>query len=277
MLYESTTTFINYKRSRGCTDSTCTTYRYILDDFIEFTGDIALESLTINLIDLYVNTLQSVGLKPKTIYSRLAVIRSLVLYLYSRDLTNIRPQAVELPKLADTEANYLLPDEQTRLLSVIDNQRDKAVIHTLISSGLRVSELANLLYDDIENKSIVVRKGNGQKHRVTFITEACRSCISAYLSSKPRTVYLFTNLQGDPLSRQFIYKIVKQYALKAGIEKEISPHTLRHTFATNLLRNGARVETVQPLMGHANIQTTLIYAHFTNPYLQSEYDKFSTV
>ena len=265
--------FIEYKvLRRGSTKTTEITYRSILKDFVARVPINYVDELTLDVIDRYIDEVARQNFKPKTFKNKVVVVRSFVRFLYSKDLTNIRPESIELPKTPDVEASFLDYDEQRCLINAAYDTRCKAIILTLISSGLRVSELCELKVDDLFERSIVVRRGKGGKARVTFITEECERAIQEYLASKNYTTYLFTNHFGDKLSRQYVTLTVKRCAENSTIRKRVSPHTLRHTFATNLLRMGARIEDVQPMMGHASISTTRIYMHFTNDYLHKRYD-----
>lgn len=269
--------FISYLvRRRGSTRTTEITYRSILGDFSKRLNCDNTASITICAIDSIIDAYSILGFKPKTLKNKVVVIRSFIKYLYAREYTNIRPERIEIPKIQQDEPNFLTPTEADRLIQSANDVRDRAIIVTLIRSGLRVSELTDLRYDDLFERSIVVRKGKGGKARITFISPDAEQAIYEYLATKCRTEYLFTNLCGNKISRQYIARIVSEYARAAGIEKHVSPHTLRHTFATGLLHNGARIEDVQPMMGHANINTTRIYMHFTNEYLHQRYDQFIT-
>ena len=277
LLSEAIGEFIRYKVvRRGSTRDTEITYRSTMNGFLKCVGDIPVEQLTVFLIDMYADYIALQGYKPKTMHNKMATVRSFVRFLYSKDLSSIRPESVELPKSVSPEANFLSPDEQDKLLSVIKKPRDLAIVRVMIASGARVSELTNLKYDDFYVDSIVIQHGKGGKSRPTFLTTRASDSLQNYLKTKRRTEYLFTNSFSEKLSRQYVARIVSQYASDAGIGKKVTPHTLRHTFATNMLQNGARVEIVQPLMGHANIRTTLIYAHFTNNYLKEEYKKYAS-
>lgn len=271
--------FIHYKvLRRGSTNTTKITYCSILKDFINGVPISTVEELTLDIIDCYIDLIGQRNYKPKTFKNKIVVIRSFVRYLYSKNLTNIRPESIELPKVQDLEANFLDYDEQQKLYTACVNARERAIVCTLISSGMRVSELAEMRCDDLFERSIVVRCGKGKKSRVTFITEDCEQAIIAYLQTKRRrSTYMFTGLSGDKLSRQFINRIIKDVAARTDIDKKVSPHTLRHSFATNLLRKGARIEDVQPMMGHANISTTRAYMHFTNDYLHERYNEFMEI
>lgn len=273
LINELVSDFISYKVNRcGSTDSTRLTYGSILGELVRCIPVYDVNELSLDVIDTYVDGISQLGLKPKTFKNKVVVIRSFIRYLYSKNLTDIRPESIVLPKVLEMEANFLDYDEQQRIVGNVECIRDKAIIYTLIASGLRVSELVDMRTEDLFERSIVVRCGKGKKPRVTFITLECEQIINEYLSTKERTYYLFTNLSGEKLSRQYVHRVVKNAA--KGIEKKVSPHTLRHTFATNLLRKGARIEDVRPIMGHANIQTTAMYMHFTNGYLHDRYDEF---
>ena len=267
--------FLAYQRSRkNRTESTIDTYRSVLGQFLKYAGDIPLDDLTIESIDRYATHLEQFNFAPKTFYNKLAPIRSLVRYLYAKDRLSIRPESVELPTLEDSEANFLTPDEQLRMLAACRDEREKAIFLALVRSGLRVSELINTRTEDLFDRSIVVIKGKGRKNRITFIAEDAEKAIECYHKTLDFEPYwLICGATGGKLSRQYIHKVIKRIALRAGIKKEISPHTMRHTCGTNLLMNGASIQDVQKILGHANIQTTLIYAHFTNDHLKSQYDK----
>lgn len=267
--------FIHYLvHRRGSTRTTEITYRSILHEFCYLVSVKTPEELTIECIDRVIDQYSLRNYKPKTFKNKVVVIRSFIKYLYARDRTSIRPERIEIPKVVDEEPNFLTPEEADKLVRAAHNVRNRAIILTLIRSGLRVSELVSLRYDDIYERSIVVRCGKGGKARVTFIDRETEIAIKTYLQGQRRREYLFINQSKHQMSRQMVFALVKQTAERAGIEKKVTPHTLRHTFATNLLQNGARIEDVQPMMGHKSIQTTRIYMHFTNDYLHQRYDEF---
>jgi site-specific recombinase XerD len=187
---------------------------------------------------------------------------------------------------------FLHFDEVERLLNEIPEDtetglRDRAIIELLFSGGLRVSELCNLNRDSInlERREFVVR-GKGKKDRPIFIDQSTADCIKDYLNARTDSLpALFLNnsknqqvptTSGDyrRLTPRSIERIVQNYARKAGITKHVSPHTLRHSFATDLLMNGADIRSVQSLLGHANISTTQIYTHVTDPHLREVHERF---
>ena len=224
----------------------------------------------------------------------LIALRGFLKYLSKRGIKSLDPTLVDLPHAVKKQVTFLHYDEIERLLAEIpiDTEtglRDRAIIELLFSGGLRVSELCNLNRDSInlERREFVVR-GKGRKDRPIFIDQSTADCIKDYLDYRTDSLpALFlnnsTNLQtpstsGDyrRLTPRSIERIVQNYARKAGITKNVTPHTLRHSFATDLLMNGADIRSVQSLLGHANISTTQIYTHVTDPHLREVHERFHT-
>lgn len=269
--------FVKHKEAHGkATGTTKITYVSILEDFIKSIDAHVVEDLNILVIDNFIDTLSLRGYKPKTIKNKIVVIRSFIKFLYSKNLIDIRPEAIEIPRTVEVEANFLDEEEQCILIKSARNLRDKALIMTILSSGLRASEILNLKEDDLYRRSLIVSRGKGGKPRVTFIDPLTEKSIREYHHKREvDSVFVFTNSFGKPLSRQYLSRMISETALRAGIKKRVSAHTLRHSFATNMLRKGARIEDVQPLMGHSNISTTRLYMHFTNEYLRERYGMFN--
>lgn len=269
--------FVKHKEAHGkATNTTKATYICILEDFIKSIKADTVSNLDILTIDNFIDTLSLKNYKPKTIKNKVVVIRSFIKFLYSKNLIDIRPEAIEIPRTVEVEANFLDEEEQFALIKSARNLRDKALIMTILSSGLRASEILNLKEDDLYRRSLIVSRGKGGKPRVTFIDPLTEKFIREYHHKREvDSVFVFTNSFGKPLSRQYLSRMISETALRAGIKKRVSAHTLRHSFATNMLRKGARIEDVQPLMGHSNISTTRLYMHFTNEYLRERYDMFN--
>lgn len=269
--------FVKHKEAHGkATNTTKATYICILEDFIKSIKADTVSDLDILMIDNFIDTLSLKNYKPKTIKNKIVVIRSFIKFLYSKNLIDIRPEAIEIPRTVEVEANFLDEEEQFALIKSARNLRDKALIMTILSSGLRASEILNLKEDDLYRRSLIVSRGKGGKPRVTFIDPLTEKSIREYHHKREvDSVFVFTNSFGKPLSRQYLSRMISETALRAGIKKRVSAHTLRHSFATNMLRKGARIEDVQPLMGHSNISTTRLYMHFTNEYLRERYDMFN--
>lgn len=265
--------FLKFRRNRS--SDTISTYRSILRVFVDFVGDKPMSSLVFFDVDAYATRIAMDGHKIVTTKNKLTAIRGFLKWARVYEICQIAPEKIELPKMEPDEANFLTEEEQVKFLSVITSPRDLAMMKVFLSSGVRTTELLNLRLHDIYNRSVVVRHGKGNKNRVTFITKDTESAIDFYISTVrgDEEGYLFPNPDGNRLSRVTPDKKVRFYAEKAGIHKKVVPRTLRHSFATTMLMRGARIEDVQKLLGHTNIQTTLIYLHFLNPYLGEIYGK----
>ena len=224
----------------------------------------------------------------------LIALRGFLKYLAKRGIKSLDPSLVDLPRAAKKQVTFLHFDEVSRLLSEIPTDtetglRDRAIIERLFSGGLRVSELCNLTRDSINlaRREFMVR-GKGKKDRPIFIDQTTAEHIEEYLNARTDTLpALFLNnssnqnipdTSGDfrRLSPRSIERIIGKYTRLAGITKHVTPHTLRHSFATDLLMNGADIRSVQSLLGHANIATTQIYTHITDPHLKEVHEKFHT-
>lgn len=222
----------------------------------------------------------------------LIALRGFFKYLAKRGIKSLDPSLIDLPRASKKQVTFLHFDEIERLLAEIpldteSGLRDRAIIELLFSGGLRVSELCSLNRDSInlERREFMVR-GKGKKDRPIFIDKSTAECIEDYLNMRTDTLpALFLNnsanqqipsTSGDfrRLTPRSIERIVQKYTRLAGITKHVTPHTMRHSFATDLLMNGADIRSVQSLLGHANISTTQIYTHITDPHLKEVHEKF---
>ena len=222
----------------------------------------------------------------------LIALRGFLKYLAKREIKSLDPSLVDLPHVIRKQVTFLTVDEVERLLDQIDlttesGLRDRAIIELLYSGGLRVSELINLNRDSInlERREFVVR-GKGSKDRPIFISEAAADRVAEYLGARSDSLpALFLNNSKNTgtvdtsgnhrrLTARSVERIIEKYARMAGITKHVSPHTLRHSFATDLLMNGADLRSVQSLLGHADVSTTQIYTHVTDQHLKEIHDKF---
>lgn len=222
----------------------------------------------------------------------LIALRGFFKYLAKRGIKSLDPSLIDLPRAAKKQVTFLHFDEIERLLAEIpldteSGLRDRAIIELLFSGGLRVSELCSLNRDliNLERREFMVR-GKGKKDRPIFIDKSTAECIEDYLNMRTDTLpALFLNnsanqqipsTSGDfrRLTPRSIERIVQKYTRLAGITKHVTPHTMRHSFATDLLMNGADIRSVQSLLGHANISTTQIYTHITDPHLKEVHEKF---
>jgi len=227
------------------------------------------------------------NLKKRTQNYYLIALRSFLKYLMKRNITSLSPERIELAKVPERSLDLITADELRRLLKAPEGEtlvalRDKAMLELFFSTGLRVSELASLSRDiDLSRDEFSVR-GKGEKVRVVFLSSEAKKSIEVYLKKRgDMEDALFVNVARNKgkneekrLTARSIERIVKRYAIKAGISKKVTPHVIRHSFATDLLQNGADLRSVQMLLGHANIATTQIYTHVTDKHLHDVHKKF---
>ncbi len=281
----------------GRSAKTAENYRLYLERLVEFTNDITVDKISPEVLrkyrlwlNRYKNT-QDDELATITQSYHLIALRGFLGYLVKRDIPSLSPEKVELPKVARKQVTFLHYDEVARMLDAIpldDEQglRDRAIVELLFSSGLRVSELVNLNRDHVNTRrrEFMVR-GKGQKDRPVFIGEAAAARVEDYLKSRFDNLpplflsYSRNNISSSTgdyrrLTSRSIQRIISKYAKLAGITKHVSPHTMRHSFATDLLMNGADIRSVQSMLGHSNISTTQVYTHVTDEHLREVYEKF---
>lgn len=282
---------------RGRSQRTAETYHLYLERLIEFGGDITVDKITsehIRKYRLWLNRYENSNgetLSKITQSYHLIALRSFLTYCSRRDITTLTPEKIELPRVTRKQVSFLDSDEVERLIEAIDTNtpsglRDRAIVELLFSSGLRVSELCNLNRDHINLKrgEFMVR-GKGQKDRPVFVSPEATEWLATYLAARTDSALpLFIRYSGFKtgddrgesfrLSPRSVQRAVSQYAKLAGITKHVSPHTLRHSFATDLLMNGADLRSVQSMLGHSNISTTQVYTHVTDQHLQEVHRKF---
>ena len=283
---------------RGRSAKTAENYRRYLERFIEFAGDVTVDAITSELTRkyrLWLNRYTSDLGEELAIITQsyhLIALRGFLNYLSKRDITSLSPNKIELPKTHRKQVTFLHFEEVERMLEQVpgDNSeqhlRDRAILELLFSSGLRVSELVNLNRDHINTKrrEFMVR-GKGQKDRAIFISKSAAEHVDQYIAARSDSLApLFLNYSrnnrsdtsGDfrRLSPRSIQRLINQYARLAGITKHVSPHTMRHSFATDLLMNGADIRSVQAMLGHSNISTTQVYTHVTDSHLHDVYEQF---
>ena len=234
----------------------------------------------------YRRYLGSTQKRAATTLRKISSTRSFYLFLKREKIIDIDIPEIEPPKKPQTLPNCLSIEEVEALLetpdiSKPDGLRDRAMLELMYSSGLRVSELLSLERKKVNlERGIVSVFGKGAKERKVPIGDFALEFVIKYInearSKNPgkNTKYLFLNRYGKPLSRQYFFKQIKKYALLAGIDTDISPHTLRHCFATHLLENGAQLRAVQEMLGHSNIATTQIYTHISTKRIISAYDLY---
>lgn len=245
--------------------------------------------LTIKKNDImeYLKYLDSFKYSNKTISRNLSSLRSFYSYLVDiKEIDNNVFKRIKNPKVEKNLPNYLSHDEIDKIIDLLDEKtkeeiRDKCIFELLYSTGLRVSELSNLQLKDIDFKEKSIRVfGKGSKERIVYYGEFASELLNKYMYVRNEFLingnveYLFINKIGSKLSRQSIEGIINRITKKTLVKHKITPHTLRHTYATHLLDEGADLRSVQELLGHENLDTTEIYTHVSNERLRNEYFKY---
>jgi len=292
------TDFLEYLEiEQNRSQKTIANYDHYLTRLVDYAGDIEVKDIDAELIRkwrLWLNRLgtnTSDELGKSTQNYHLIALRSFLKFCAKRDIPALTADKIELARTKRKQVTFLNEDELERLfdqpdLTSMAGLRDRAILELLFSSGLRVSELVGLDRDHInlKRREFMVR-GKGQKDRPIFISPVAAEWIKAYLDKRQDTTKpLFVRYSGRKtidrsgnfhrLTARSIQRLVARYALLAGITKHVSPHTMRHSFATDLLMNGADLRSVQAMLGHSNIATTQIYTHVTDPHLRSVHEKF---
>ncbi len=294
-LETSITDFLEYLEvERGRSEKTIRNYDFYLRRFARWAKYPEPSKITDDMVRkyrLWLNRLQEGRevntLKKSTQNYHLIALRSFLKYLVRVDVLSLAPEKIELAKQEMRQVEFLEAEELDRLLVVVAKGeglialRDKAILELLFSTGLRVSELTHLKIENINLKrdEFTVR-GKGGKLRVVFLSSTAKDALKTYLSKRRDTSpFLFVShdrahANTSGLTPRSVQRIVERYAKQAGITKHITPHTLRHTFATDLLLSGADIRSVQSLLGHASITTTQIYTHVTNNQMKEVHKKF---
>ena len=290
--------FLEYTEiERGRAVKTIENYDHYLTRFFEHAGIQDTSDITeekIREFRLWLNRQPGTAkdtMKRKTQNYYLIALRAFLKFLRKRDVQGLSPEKIELAKVPDRSLDLITPTELDRLLNSADGSdekslRDRAILELFFSTGLRVSELCALDADiDLTRDEMSVR-GKGDKVRVVFLSDTAKDAVRTYLKArKDMGEALFVNIpvqsKAAPKGRiptrltpRSIERMIKIYATKAGITKKVTPHVLRHSFATDLLSNGADIRSVQQLLGHASINTTQIYTHVTDSHLRDVHKKF---
>jgi len=275
--------FVQYlKYTKSASPHTIENYTLWINRFIQYVWDIDVEDIQQSQILDFRISLAQWKMSEKTVNYHIIGLRSFLKFLFKNDINTLAPDKVELAKIPPRQISYLLPEEVERILEMPDRveknelkrARDNAILETLFRTGLRVSELIELkIWDFITGEKQISIMGKGKKIRPIFLTDHNQRVIQEYLKLRDDDsdflfISLSKNTYGNRISRNSVEKVVKRYAKYAGFEKKVTPHTLRHSFATTLLKKGADIRSVQQLLGHASIMTTQIYTHVDDKYLQ---------
>lgn len=298
LFVKAKTDFLEYLEiEQNRSQKTIANYDHYLTRLLDYAGELQVSDIDAELIRkwrLWLNRLgtnTSDELQKSTQNYHLIALRSFLKFCAKRDIPTLPPAKIELARTVRKQVTFLTPEEVERLFKVCDiskiaGLRDRAILELLFSSGLRVSELVGLDKDHInlKRREFMVR-GKGQKDRPIFISPEAAHWVQLYLDKRKDNVKpLFLRYSGQKkvdtsgnfhrLTARSIQRMVAKNALLAGITKHVSPHTLRHSFATDLLMNGADLRSVQAMLGHSNIATTQIYTHVTDPHLKEIHQKF---
>jgi len=299
--------YLEVEKNRSA--KTVRNYDFYLRRFIEQSGVKGPKDITLPKVKqfrVWLNRLENPkdvdGLSKKTQNYHVIALRSFLKYLSKMDVVSMAAEKIELAKEPDRQVEFLEEEELERLLEAplvmsdgitetrtpsIIQLRDKALLELLFSTGLRVSEAATLTTDMINlKKDEFTVRGKGSKLRVVFLSDVAKEWIKKYLDARDMaTLYLFVShdrakgkgkrqTEDKPLSSRSVERLVHKYAKAAGIMKKVTPHTMRHTYATDLLQNGADIRSVQSMLGHSSITTTQIYTHVTDKRLKETHKKF---
>lgn len=290
-------TYMEVEKNRS--QKTIENYDHYLTRFLAWSGVTDPKKITNELVKQYRVFLNRPGKKSGELLKRstqnyhVIALRAFLKYLAKQDIETLAAEKIELPKATQRQVEFLETDEVENLLKQpnvtnMQGMRDRALLELLFSTGLRVSEISNLNINQINfGKDEFTVRGKGDKLRIVFISPDARTWVKRYLDKRHdsdealfirydrgRAKRMKSDEEDIRLTPRSIQRIVKHYAAKAGITKDITPHTLRHSFATDLLQNGADIRSVQTLLGHSSITTTQVYTHLTNKQLREVHKAF---
>lgn len=290
-------TYMEVEKNRS--QKTIENYDHYLTRFLAWSGVTDPKKITNELVKQYRVYLNRPGKKSGELLKRstqnyhVIALRAFLKYLAKQDIETLAAEKIELPKATQRQVEFLEADEVENLLKQpnvtnMQGMRDRALLELLFSTGLRVSEISNLNINQINlGKDEFTVRGKGDKLRIVFISPDARTWVKRYLDKRHdsdealfirydrgRAKRMKSDEEDIRLTPRSIQRIVKHYASKAGITKDITPHTLRHSFATDLLQNGADIRSVQTLLGHSSITTTQVYTHLTNKQLREVHKAF---
>ncbi|MYC31488.1 MAG: site-specific tyrosine recombinase XerD [Chloroflexi bacterium] len=284
---------------RGFSQHTLDAYRNDLGQFTEFLRvrlngaserEDVWQRVDLDLLNDYITDLRDrKGYRDTTTARKVAAIKSFFTFLAQNGVIEEPPtESLGSPRVGRALPKYLTEDEVDLLLREADKsgtaegQRDANILELLYATGLRVSELVSLNVQDVDFEESFIRCwGKGSKERIVYAHDRALNGLQDYLSTSRMSLIgsnkdetaLFVNHRGERLTRQWVWNILKTYSKRAGIDRKITPHTLRHSFATHLLQKGASLRHVQELLGHSSISTTQVYTHLTDTHMRDEYEK----
>jgi len=287
-LNEASELYFQFLRvEKGVSNETILNYSYDLKQFFDVLNKKNIDDLKSGDIQEFIRIQTQNMLSIPTIFRRISSIKNFYLFLEKERIITFQIDSLDKPKGAKKLPVCISIEEVEALLNQPnldkpEGQRDRAMLEVMYSSGLRISELLSLKVNQINyERGIVKIVGKGNKERIVPIGDYALEYLNKYINDgrrknpKKNSDYLFLNRYGEPVSRVYFFLQVKKYAEQAGIKAEISPHTLRHCFATHMLENGAELRAVQEMLGHANIATTQIYTNISSKRILSAYDLYN--
>ena len=266
-------------------NNTIMSYDSDLSKLCDYFNKKDLLKLSTKDIEKYITSLSEFA--PSTVSRNISSIKSFYSYLVKAGKISTNPsELIKEPKLGRHLPTYLTEEEVDKLLCINPNTnfraRNKALLELMYATGLRISEVVELEFKNIDFDDCIVRvMGKGSKERIVPINDIAIEALKDYINNNRPSMlikgdnnYIFINNHGNKMTRQAVFKIIKKECSDKGIKKNISPHTLRHTFATHLLENGADLRVIQELLGHSDISTTQIYTHVSNDKLKNDYKEY---
>lgn len=269
--------FLEYIKLRGFSNYTYESYKEDLESFVAFFKDKNIKDITVKDIRNYIRRMYDKKYKAATISRHISTLKSFYNFLETENIIKTNPMTlISNPKKEKKLPNYLNYEDTEKLLHTPDiNTKDglmaALILEMLYSTGVRVGELVNIKVSDINKRErTILVFGKGRKERIVFYGSNCEKLLNKYLD-KHDSIYLFTNKHGNKINERMVRSIVSDMALKAHLNVKVTPHTLRHTYATHLLNDGADLKSVGDLLGHENLSTTGIYTHVSNDRLRKVY------
>ncbi len=274
--------FLRYLEiERNASEHTILNYRHDLEEFRSFLKDIDVASIDYLFVRKYLAHLKEKNLTVRSVSRKLSSLRSLFKFLIKEGYIKINPtDSIVSPKQEKLLPKFLTEEDMVRLIEAPDTAtvkglRDRAMLETLYSTGMRISELVAMREDDVDFIGSTVKVfGKGKKERMLPIGDRALRAIRSYIEKRGvQNRMIFLNKNKKPLGARGIRKVINAYIIKISLKVHVSPHTMRHSFATHLLNRGADLRSVQELLGHVNLSTTQIYTHLTTDKLKSVYEK----
>ena len=262
--------YISHLIARNRSARTIKCFRSILRRFLEFLGEKHVKDVTVYDVDLFLARLREAGWESSSVYTAAVAVKRFLEFLGLREGI----AGFELPRRERPLPRYLTQEEVAKIVASCSSLRDKVIVLLLYSTGLRVSELVSLKLDDIDLERRTIRvRGKGGKERVVFFPESLSKLLHEYIQSLDgRSDFLFPSRNGH-IHYTTVERIVRRAAERAGVRKKVTPHVLRHSFATQSLAMGLDIREIQELLGHSSLSTTQVYAHVSRERLKRDYDR----